>query len=66
MSMKKKTTEYQVIAKITLEIGFTVAGASLEETLANARKLDVTDVIEITTNYDHNDSSIEITGVFEA
>ena len=62
--MTKKTNKRFLIgAKITVETDYTVVAETLEEAVQKARTLELTDFIEIHGN--HNDSSLNITSVFE-
>jgi len=49
--------------RIVLEVGTDLGGVPLEDALRRARELKVTDVLDL-SGLDHNDSSIEVTGVF--
>jgi hypothetical protein len=49
--------------RIVLSVGTDLGGVPLEDALRRARELKVTDVLDL-SGLDHNDSSIEVTGVF--
>lgn len=62
---KSPNKSFTAFVKINLDLGVTISGATLEEALENARKLGVTDVVDL-GGLDHNDSDIHITGIYEA
>lgn len=60
---KKKQQTYTVMVSITLDTTVHIKAESMEEAIAEAKLLEVTEVVQF--DGDHNDSSIEVTGVFK-
>lgn len=58
-----KNKTFSVCGKLELDISLDVSAASLEEAVAQSKKLDVDDFVEITGEY--NDGNLRITGLFE-
>lgn len=62
-SKNAKTENHMAFVHITLELGVPVHGGTLEEALETARKLSVTDVVDL-DHLEYNDGSIKVTGVY--
>lgn len=60
---KKKLTNFIISVKIILDTDFSITAENFEQALLKAAEVKVTDVVEFEGN--HNDSSIDITGVFK-
>lgn len=60
MSKTKKT--FRVVARVTMETDMEIACNTLEEAVAEARKLEVLDFVKPLG--DHLDSNLEITGIW--
>jgi len=64
MATKSKQTYYNVQFKVTLDLGYELHAASLEDALAKAKGNKVTDLLETLEGIDMNDSDIQVIGVF--
>lgn len=60
--MAKKNKTFTVMLKVVLDTDVEISAESFEEALAKARELKTTDIVEFTGG--HNDSSIEVNGVY--
>lgn len=60
---KKPTPTVNLTFRIVLDVGLDVSGMTLEEALAHARTLGVTDILDL-SGLDHNESSIEVRGAW--
>lgn len=61
--MKNKLKTYVGMVRVNLDTTVEVKAESFEDALIMLRNFDVTDIV--TFDGDHNDSTVEITGVFE-
>lgn len=59
---KAKQTSYTVFAKVNVDTEIEIVADNLEEALAKARKMTLTDFVDV-LNGVPNDHSIEITGI---
>ena len=64
MATKKTAKTFNIQAKITLDTGINITANTLEDAMAEARTFDIHQFIDLLG--DHNDSSVTITGLFEA
>jgi hypothetical protein len=62
MASKKSDTTFMVDAKITLETNCEISAESLEKALEHARTLTIHDFVNF--DGDHNDSSLELRGIY--
>lgn len=63
----KKTVgkQFGAYVKVTLDLYVPVGGKTLEEAIAEARTLKVTDLVDVPTGTDLNDWEIELHGVHQ-
>lgn len=63
--MKTQDT-YNVMIKLSLDIGLEIKAANLADALTKAQAWKINDIVNFQElGWDHNDSSMEITGVFK-
>ncbi len=58
-SKKQATVHFRIM----LDVGMNFGAMTLEDALAKAKTMDVTDVVDL-TDLDYNDGSIEVSGLF--
>lgn len=57
-----KAKRFTGLVKIVLDLGVDINAENMEDALAKARKWRVTDILDLSA-VDHDDSSIEVTGI---
>lgn len=60
-----KKSRYSIMATMKVDAGIIITADSLEDAIAEARELKVTDFIEFVDEY-LNEDTFRITGVYEA
>lgn len=60
--MSKKNKTFMVYAKVRVDTGLPITAESMEDALEKARQLKIDSFVDI--HGEHNDSEVEITGVW--